>query len=243
MKRREYYRVAPKNLGLLSFLQFEYQKRANYSGPFNLKSRKLDFPVRARPKTSDLSVFCQILVFDEYRCVSELRSPKLIVDLGANVGYSSAYFLSQFKSCSVIAVEPDPENFAELQKNVAPYRDRVMAIQAAVWPISERITLNHPGQGEEWGVRVKPSFDGTVESITVPELLRVSGQDRISLLKIDIEGAEIELFRSGTEEWLHKVDNIVIELHGEEAREIFFNAIGQLNFSVSSCDELTVCLT
>jgi FkbM family methyltransferase len=245
MKRSEYYLTAFRNLGLSSFLHFEFQKRLPHSAPFNLTSKKLDFPVRARPQTSDLFVFYQIMVFDEYRCLSGLRAPKLIVDLGANVGYSSAYFLSQFKGCSVIAVEPDPSNFAALQKNVAPYSDRVTTIQAAVWPRQERLDLNfdHAGLGQEWGVRVKAAADGAVEAITIPELLRVSGQDRISVLKIDIEGAEVDLFNSGAEEWLDKVDNVVIELHGKEAEEAFFGKIDKSRFAVSRCDELTVCLS
>lgn len=241
MKRTEYYSTGPKNLGLLSFLHFEYQKRASHGEPFKLTSKMLDFPVHARPRTSDIEVFSQILFFNEYRCVSELQSPKLIVDLGANVGYSSAYFLSQFKGCKVIAVEPDPANFAELQKNVAPYRDRVTTIQAAVWPRSERVDLDHPGQGGEWGISVKPSDTGSIQTITIPELLRVSGQDRISLLKIDIEGAETELFSANTE-WIDNVENIVIELHGKEAEDAFFAKIDNWRFVVSKCDELTVCM-
>jgi FkbM family methyltransferase len=203
----------------------------------------LDFPVRARPRTSDIKVFSQIFFFHEYRCLSELRSPELILDLGANVGYSSAYFLSRFKGCSVIAVEPDPENYIELQRNVAPYRNRVNAMQAAVWPRSERLDLNHPGRGEEWGIYVKPSTEGAVRAITIPELLQSSGHDRISLLKIDIEGAETELFRSGAEEWIDKVDNIVIELHSAEASDAFFKNIDRSRFAVSNCDELTVCIS
>lgn len=241
MKRTEYYSTGPKNLGLLSFLNFEYQKRAAHAAPFKLTSKMLDFPVRARPRTSDIAVFSQILFFNEYRCISELRSPKLIVDLGANVGYSSAYFLSQFKDCEVISVEPDPANFVELQKNVAPYRGRVTTIQAAVWPRSEQLDLDHPGQGEEWGVRVKPSEGGAVQTITIPELLSASGQERISLLKIDIEGAETELFSANTE-WLDKVDNIVIEIHGADAEKAFFSKIDEQRFVISTCDELTVCL-
>ena len=123
MKRSEYFSTALKNLGLVSFLNFEYQRRVKHRDPFRLSSKKLRFPVSVRPGTSDLSVFYQIFVFNKYRCVSGLRSPGLIVDLGANVGYSSAYFLSRFVDCSVIAVEPDPANFAELKKNVAPYSD------------------------------------------------------------------------------------------------------------------------
>jgi FkbM family methyltransferase len=241
MERSEYYSTAYKNLGFLSFLRFEYQKRANHSARFNLSSKKLSFPVSVRPRTSDINVFYQIFVLNEYRCVSGITPPRLIVDLGANVGYSSAYFLSHFDGCKVIAVEPDPANFIELQKNIAPYGDRVNAIQAAVWPRPERLVLVHGGLGYEWGVSAKPSNNGSVETITIPELLKLSGQDRISLLKIDIEGAETELFRSDTE-WLDSVDNIVIEIHGNEAEEAFFSKIDKSRFIVSRCDELTVCL-
>jgi FkbM family methyltransferase len=242
MKRVEYYSTAYRNLGLLPFLHFEYQKRLRHSERFDLISKKLDYPVSARPKTSDLLVFYQVLVFDEYRCISGLQSPTLIIDLGANVGYSTAYFLSQFKGCAVIAVEPDPGNFGELQKNVAPYGVRATTIKAAAWPRLERIGLEHRGQGREWSTRVKPATDGTVQAVTVPELLKASGHERIALLKIDIEGAEIDLFKSGTSEWLGKVDNMVIELHSDEAREVFYDAIAKSNFSLSMCDELTVCL-
>jgi hypothetical protein len=61
-------------------------------------------------------------------------------------------------------------------------------------------------------------------------------------LKIDIEGAELELFSSGTDRWLDLVDNIVIELHGKKCSEAFFKAIDGRGFDISSCGELTVCL-
>jgi hypothetical protein len=70
----------------------------------------------------------------------------------------------------------------------------------------------------------------------------MSGAQRISLLKIDIEGSEIDLFRSDTT-WLRQVDNIVIELHGDEARDTFFCKIDKSRFEISTCDELTVCLS
>jgi hypothetical protein len=52
-----------------------------------------------------------------------------------------------------------------------------------------------------------------VEAYTVSDLLNISGQSRISLLKIDIEGAELNLFVNGPQRWLNQVDAILIELH------------------------------
>jgi len=52
--------------------------------------------------------------------INNLSNADLIIDAGANVGYSSVYFLSNFPNCRVIAIEPDGDNFASLQKNLAP---------------------------------------------------------------------------------------------------------------------------
>jgi FkbM family methyltransferase len=241
MNRATFHKTAYRSLGLLPYLFLAYQKRVRHDRPFKLYSKRLNFPVKARPNTSDLSVFHQIVVFDEYRCISDLRSPELIIDLGANVGYSSAYFLSCFENCRVIAVEPDPGNFSELRNNLLPYQGRARAIQAAVWPRSEPLSLKTPKLGEEWGVSVEPSPNGMVKTISVPELIEIGGLPRVSLLKIDIEGAETDLFLSDTK-WLDQIDNIVIELHGDEAKNAFFSKLDKYRFVISTCDELTVCL-
>jgi hypothetical protein len=60
-------------------------------------------------------------------------------------------------------------------------------------------------------------------------------------LKIDIEGAEAQVFGRPCD-WLDKVDNLVIELHGEKCERIFRRAIEGRGFSVSTCEELAVCV-
>jgi FkbM family methyltransferase len=142
----------------------------------------------------------------------------------------------------VISIEPDAENFAMLQKNVAPYRDRCTVIQGAVWPRAENLIFNQSfaSAGQEWARAVEkattnaPSFNKTVD---IPSLI---GTNRVSILKIDIEGAERDLFSSATE-WLDQVDNMVIELHGPDCRNAFFAAIDGRQFDISTCGELTVC--
>jgi hypothetical protein len=64
---------------------------------------------------------------------------RLIIDCGANVGYSSAYFLSRFPYCQVIAVEADPDNFVILRRNLDRYEDRVRLIHVGVW--SQKVGL------------------------------------------------------------------------------------------------------
>ena len=60
--------------------------------------------------------------------------------------------------------------------------------------------------------------------VTISMILEMSKSDRISLLKVDIEHAEKELFGRNTE-WLDQIDNLVIELHGQECIDIFMAAV------------------
>lgn len=237
MDQVQFYKSALKNLGVMPLLRLQAQKRLA-GGRMKLTSKTLDHPVWARRGTSDASVFSQILIEDEYEVIPDwLHVTDLIVDLGANVGYSSAYFLSRFPLASVFAVEPDPGNFAILRDNLKPYRDRHITVQAAAWPRKERLSFNtsHAGQGNEWARSVHAASSQAAElidTISIPDILSQIYPRRISLLKIDIEGAEAELFRYGADEWLHKVDSIVIELHGAEAEESFHDAIRKQNFRV-----------
>jgi Methyltransferase FkbM domain len=48
--------------------------------------------------------------------------------------------------------------------------------------------------------------------VTVPEIMREHGLDRIDLLKVDIEGSEMEVF-SHADAWIGSVDAISVELH------------------------------
>jgi len=203
-----------------------------------------------RPISSDRYVFHQIFIEREYSCFDDLDRPDLIIDCGANVGYSSGYFLSRFPSCSVIAVEPDPENFKMLERNLAQFGNRARAIRAAVWSHSSRLKIKESTyrDGLEWAFQVsecKPDEESSVEAVDIGALLRESGHERISLLKMDIEGAEAVVFSSEYEPWIDLIDNIAIELHDDtvfgDARRVFATAISGRGFKTSSSGELTVC--
>jgi FkbM family methyltransferase len=238
------------NLGMFPALVYIAQgirkKYAASRQPFSLYSRNSQFPVKCRPGTSDLAVFDQIFIDREYRCLDALGDAGLIIDCGANVGYSSAYLLSRFRNSHVIAIEPDAGNYAQLAANLAPYGSRAEIIRSAVWSHPAGLVLSEDtfGDGREWSRTVREArVDEVPEmmAIDVGTLLERSGHDRISILKVDIEGAERVVFASNYQHWLDRVDNLVIELHSEECRSIFMAAIADQGFDLWECDELTVC--
>lgn len=114
-----------------------------------------------------------------------------IIDVGAFHGFFTVKFgrwVSQ--TGKVIAIEPEPENYARLRRIVATagLNDRVETVQAAVAERSGevRLELNPLSPvdhklGEE-GIRVK--------AVTIDDLLEARGWPPVSLMKIDVQGAE-----------------------------------------------------
>ena len=82
-----------------------------------------------------------------------------------------------------------------------------------------------------------------VEEVDIETLLASSGQNRISILKVDVEGAEVVIFSANYRSWLDKVDAIVLQDDSGfgEATQVFFAAIEGLGFQVCRSGDLTVC--
>lgn len=185
--------------GVLAGLRVFLRKRtSSFSIP------NVAHPLHLRPGTSDLWMFEEIFLDGEYALPMTL-DPKLILDAGANAGFASVYFANRFPKARIIAVEPDPSNLKVLRRNVAPYRN-VEVVEGAVW--FESTTLSLHDDGDKSGVQVRPG-DGGIRAVTIGE---IAGASPIDILKLDVEGAEKELFANDPS-WLAKVNVLMIELH------------------------------
>ena len=246
MNRFHYLKMQIKSLGFQNTLRLKTAKllAAHPNRPVPVRSKHLKHPVFFRPGSSDLNVFHQIFVEREYHCLDDLKNVQLILDLGANVGYSSAYFLSKFPESFVVAVEPDPANFSALERNLRPYNGRCKLVRAAVWSEKTKLFLDVTtlGAKSEWGRKVAaaPLSDIEVDAIDIKSLVSLVPHTRISLLKMDIEGAEREVLSKNVEPWLSLVDAFAIEVHGKECEDALQTAIGGYNFKLSTSGELTI---
>lgn len=215
--------------------------------PYLLYVPGVSEPVWCRYGTSDREAFVQVFIHQQYAVALCARNPEYIVDCGANVGYTSVYFLSRFPTAFVTAVEPDPGNYQMLTRNLAPYGHRAKTLHAAVWPSPANLMLERPspGLGLEWATRVResPSVEmADVPAVEVRDLLDAAPQGRIDILKMDIEGAEREIFAHDCSQWLHRIGMLIIELHGSVCEEVFFRAIEGHSFNISTAGELTVLI-
>jgi FkbM family methyltransferase len=173
-----------------------------------------DIPLTLRLGTSDISVFKDIFIDLEYGWVFN-TSPSVIIDVGGYTGLSAAFFAHTYPEAMIIAIEPDAQNYDLLMLNTARFPN-VHAVRAAVWKESGTISLTDPGTGA-WGLRVSESHASVtggdlVRAVTIDEIRKEFGLDRIHLLKVDVEGSEKEIF-STADSWISSVDAICIELH------------------------------
>ncbi len=212
---------------------------------YRLYSRDSKFPLLCRYGTSDRNVFSQIFVEREYSCLDDASDPRFIVDCGAYVGYSSAYFLTRFPNAQVVAIEPDRANFEMLQRNMNPYGNRVSMLYSAVWSHKAGLVVCR-GQyrdGREWTTQVREHANNEepdISAIDIGSLLEQSAFQRIDILKVDIERAEAVVFARNYEDWIDRIDTFLIELHDNECREVFLNALQSGRYKFSRSGELTV---
>lgn len=175
-------------------------------------------PVLLRVPSSDVRVFEQIFIRNEYK-FDVNRDPEFIIDAGANIGLASVYFANQFPNARIVAIEPEEENFEILVKNVSPYPN-VQPVFGALWSEGAMVEVVDHGLGN-WGFMIEtPSESQTssrsgnqkVQALTINMILERYGVPTISILKVDIEGAELEVFRKSSS-WIDRVDSLIIELH------------------------------
>src|SRR5262245_48251272 len=75
-----------------------------------------------RTIAGDLFVMYEVLAFKVYHIAPSLLPPddvRVILDCGANVGITSLFLAERYPRAMILSVEPDPENFALLEANVA----------------------------------------------------------------------------------------------------------------------------
>jgi FkbM family methyltransferase len=185
---------------------------------FKVERNDCRHPFLLRIRSSDVPTYRQIFVEQEYN-FSAARQPEVIIDAGANIGLASIYFANKYPAAKIIAIEPEASNFALLKRNVAPY-PQIVPVQAALWHRNEEIDLVDPGLGK-WGFMTEkkgPSENlpgstcHAVAAMTVDRIMSDHDLTKIDTLKIDIEGAEREVF-SDTSSWIDKVNSLIIELH------------------------------
>jgi FkbM family methyltransferase len=241
MWRVKFYVSVFQTFGLVKGILFFIRRK----GIKSISLPNVAHPILLRPRTSDMGVFVQIFLYNEYEFKLGFV-PHVIIDGGANIGLASVYFKNKYPGAKIIAVEPDAGNAESCRANVAKYNN-VFVKEAGLWSKKTRTKISDKlGEGN-WAMRIEELDDldneqnlTVTSTVTIADIMEEYDLPHIDLLKLDIETAEREVFSANYMSWLPGTKAIVIELHDWLAigcSQAFFSAINEA-FKTYRCDLL-----
>ena len=213
----------------------DLQKRSLNEIPvkYTLRFNNQTQNIYLRTYSGDIDIFYEIF-WKKIYSFSRNNIPQFIVDIGANIGLTTLYFLKKFPTDKIICVEPDPSNLEILKKNLElQIKNQVVKVcEAAISNKDGTMFLNRPPLKYNSKLLVhgnKDEMNLPVKVLSMHNFLKENSIEQIDILKIDIEGSEVELF-SADVSWLSTVKEVIIETHSINAEEICSNALEETQF-------------
>lgn len=150
----------------------------------------------------------EIFVGQSYRFQSSTDSP-VILDCGANIGTSCLFFKKLYPKANITAFEADPQIAKILKNNLTSNGIQgVNIVDKAVWVHDQGIEF--VTEGSDGASIYGEGEKQRIESVRLKEYLQK--YQSIQMLKMDIEGAEVEVFQDCADSIGH-IDHIFIEYH------------------------------
>jgi FkbM family methyltransferase len=152
--------------------------------------------------------FKEIFADENYKFISDNQVP-IIYDCGSNIGVSCLYFKKIFPAAKITAFEADPKIAQILTQNLKQnHLENINVLPKAVWIHNEGVEISSEGADASTIYSDKNKIK--IESVRLKDLIK--SEEKIDLLKMDIEGAETDVLRDCKEE-LSNIKNIFIEFH------------------------------
>ena len=179
----------------------------------------------------DVYTFYATFIKGIYDAALPLPRGAVIVDLGANIGLTAAYWALVCEDARVVAVEPESSNVGLLQMNVSPadvsIHHAAIAERCGTASLEIRGATGHTVVADE---TEQGSDSQTIQMITPDFLEAIEELRHVDLIKADIEGAEAGVF---TRPWklLQKCETIIMEIHQASVRADIVRLLAHEGFS------------
>lgn len=175
----------------------------------------------------DAYTFFEVFIKGVYDGALPVGPGTTVVDMGSNIGTTCAYWRLRAPGASIVAVEPEVSNGGMLRLNLG----EGVAVEDAAVSASTGWAQLSPGD-RSTGHQLSSDGDGDgllTRTLTPDDILASHRPERVGLLKVDIEGAEAEVF---TRPWdlLEITDKIVMEIHGDDIRPRIVEALARYGF-------------
>jgi len=178
----------------------------------------------------------------------QFRKGDIVVDAGARIGTFTAKISAAVgNEGKVIAIEPEPGNFACLKKNIEANRlSNVVAIQKMLWSQTVRLALYLSGNAAAHSAYLDEFYSPTGDSISVEaesldDILSKLGIESVNLVKMDVEGSEIEALGGMNRTLKSDVELAIAAYHpvmGRLTHSVIIPRLEQLGFKTTYVEGL-----
>jgi FkbM family methyltransferase len=235
----KFIRSFGKMTGLYLAIRYKFNRTKDLKLP-GIKEK-----LSLRSNTTDKATFYQVFIKKQYN-IALPKKPEVLIDGGANIGLFTILIKNKYPNAKIICIEPDPENFDLLRKNVLAY-ENVYCENCGLWNRDTLLNVYDKYNGGKCALIVEEDKEGKIKSISLDTLMKKYSLDRIDVLKLDIETSEKNLFTENFQNWLSKTKVIIIELHDwmeAGCAKAFFQAINKTikSYSYSHSGENVVII-
>jgi len=181
---------------------------------------RLDFKLGISLMTShwlEAIVAKETIIDDDYRLrllqPTDIQPGRLILDVGAGVGDWAVFAASKFPGAKIVAIEPNPDQYRLLQLNIKLNQVKnIIAYNLAVGT-KKNYYLSVPSSSVHASTMKidKPGKRMTVAGRRLDSF--IAGP--VDLVKIDCEGAEIDILKSISAEKMKLIGRFLIEYHNQ----------------------------
>ena len=169
----------------------------------------------------DISVFNEIFKFNEYKSsIDKIISANYpIIDIGAHIGFFSIFAYCLNKKINIYGIEPESNNFELLNKNIKENNfNNIKVFNNAIGSetkngeiIISEDSINHRIQN--FKIQNSNLKTERVKIFSLSYFFKINKLDRVSLVKMDIEGGEYDVFEKLEEETFLRIESFILEYH------------------------------
>lgn len=159
-----------------------------------------------------------------YNCITNRDDVRVVFDVGANIGDVTLAAARSFPNAHIHSFEPVSATYKMLCENIRNYGDRITPYNLGFFNVSKRLdihitsfhgassildqSLNHKSAHPH----IRETGTESIQVYTLDSFMADKSIDRIDIVKIDVEGTELEVIEGGRETFKNKVDNVFVEL-------------------------------
>lgn len=209
---------------------------------FTIMLYNLDFLVKTH--NMDLAIVYEIFGRRVYEAVPDfiVKDGYTCIDVGANIGCVSLLWGQNNKNGVILALEPHPETFMRLKKNLELNEiHNAIPLQYAITKDTGSVELEvADNTGMAFSKGCRPGKVGTAITMSVPaysldNLFAKYHLENVNILKIDVEGHEVECFK-GAFETLKNTEKVILEYHSADLRNQCVDILEDAGFTLNLLD-------